>query len=124
MDPATVNREARDSDDNGNKPKKISPWRFVWIGITLAALLWFLPNIHLKKSLRFTEVEFKSGSISQSEYDSILISKRRYFLACKIGSSVLLLGSILYLISQFETRRPAGASQRAKAASKPDTKAQ
>lgn len=124
---ATANEETRDSDGNdgaGTKSKKMSRRRFAWIGITLSALLWFTSDIYLQKTLRFMEVELQSGSLSQAEYDSILLSNRRYYLACKIGSSVLLLGSILYLISQLETRHPPHAGRQMKGSNKPSSDTQ
>ena len=92
-----------DGGDNSHR-KKMSPWRIVWIGITLAALLWVVPNIYFKKSQQFTEVELQAGSMSQTDYDAITLSHARYSIACKISASVLLLASILYLISQLDMR--------------------
>ncbi|MGB2403502.1 MAG: hypothetical protein ACPIA7_08845 [Akkermansiaceae bacterium] len=69
-------------------------------------MLWFTPNIYLQKNLRYAEMELHSGELSQSNYDSIVQSNRRYFLACKVAASILLFGSVLYPVSQLERRRP------------------
>lgn len=91
---------------SGNKTKKRSWWRYVWLGLALSAMLWFVPNIYLQKNLRYAEMELHSGELSQSDYHSIMRSNRRYFLACKIAASILLFGSVLYPISQLERGRP------------------
>ena len=80
------------------------PWRIAWVGITLAALLWIAPNIYFKKSQQFTEVELQAGSMSQPDYEAIILSHARYSIAYKIIAAVLLLASILYLISQLDMR--------------------
>lgn len=105
MEPEITNTDTHPDNISHIKVNKKSPWQFVWVGITLSALLWFTPNIYFNKTLEYNEIELRSGSLSQTDYDSIILNNRLYFLACKIGSSVLFLGSILYLISQFETRR-------------------
>ena len=104
----TTSSEAQYRDNNDNKPnqKQRNRQRWVWLRITLAALLWFTPNIYIQKSLEYANIDLQSGSLNQSEYDTIVSSNRKYFLACKLGSSVLLLGSILYLIGQIGARRP------------------
>mgnify|MGYP001041499989 FL=1 len=103
MEP-TIEQTEPHHDGSANHRKKMSPWRIVWVGITLAALLWIAPNIYFKKSQQFTEVELQAGSISQSDYDTITLSHARYSIACKISASVLLLASMLYLISQLDMR--------------------
>ena len=104
MEPTIERTEPHHDGDNNIHRKKMSPWRIVWIGITLAALLWVVPNIYFKKSQQFTEVELQAGSMSQADYDTITLSHARYSIACKISASVLLLASILYLISQLDMR--------------------
>ena len=104
MEPATEKTEPHHDGGSTSRRKKMSPWRIVWVGITLAALLWIAPNIYFKKSQQFTEVELQAGSMSQTDYDAITLSHARYSIACKISASVLLLASILYLISQLEMR--------------------
>ncbi len=89
---------------NNSHQKKMPPWRIAWVGITLAALLWIAPNIYFKKSQQFTEVELQAGSMSQPDYEAIILSHARYSIACKIIAAVLLLASILYLISQLDMR--------------------
>lgn len=80
-------------------------WRIIWLGITLAAILWFSPNIYFDKVQKFTEIEFQTGEISRSDYDAIILSNARFLMLCKVGSAILLLGSILYLLSQLEIRK-------------------
>lgn len=80
-------------------------WRIIWLGITLSAILWFSPNIYFDKVQKFTEIEFQTGEISQSDYESIIISNARFLMICKVSSAILLLGSILYLLSQIEIRK-------------------
>ena len=83
-------------------------WRIIWLGFTLSGILWFSPNIYFDKVQKFTEVEFQTGEISQSDYDAIILSNASYLMLCKVGSAILLLGSILYLLSKLELRkRPA-----------------
>jgi hypothetical protein len=119
MKPDTANQHSHQNDDGMNKPKK-NARRYVWIILTLSAMLWFAPNIYFKKSLQFSKVELQSGSISQVDYESNILSNRRYFLACKIGSSILLLASILYLVSQLEIRRSPSSTQGARKSSNSD----
>ena len=108
MEPTTEKTEPH--YDGGNKShnnshqKKMPPWRIAWVGITLAALLWIAPNIYFKKSQQFIEVELQAGSMSQPDYEAIILSHARYSIACKIIAAVLLLASILYLISQLDMR--------------------
>ncbi len=104
MEPTIEKTESHhDGGDNSHR-KKMSPWRIVWVGITLAALLWIAPNIYFKKSQQFTEVELQAGSMSQTDYDALTLSHARYSMAYKIIAAVLLLASILYLISQLDMR--------------------
>lgn len=93
---------------NGTKArpaKKIPVWRIAWLGMTLSALLWFTPGAYFEKMQQFHEVELQTGSISQSEYDQTMTSNARYTVACKLCAAVLMLGSLIYLLSQLETRR-------------------
>lgn len=112
MEPTTEKTEphydggnnSHNSSHNNSHQKKMPPWRIAWVGITLAALLWIAPNIYFKKSQQFTEVELQAGSMSQPDYEAIILSHARYSIACKIIAAVLLLASILYLISQLDMR--------------------
>jgi len=108
MEPTTEKTEPHydggNNSHNNSHQKKMPPWRIAWVGITLAALLWIAPNIYFKKSQQFTEVELQAGSMSQPDYEAIILSHARYSIACKIIAAVLLLASILYLISQLDMR--------------------
>ena len=112
MEPTTEKTEphydggnnSHNNSNNSSHRKKMPPWRIAWVGITLAALLWIAPNIYFKKSQQFTEVELQAGSMSQPDYEAIILSHARYSIACKIIAAVLLLASILYLISQLDMR--------------------
>jgi len=108
MEPTTEKTEPHydggNNSHNSSHQKKMPPWRIAWVGITLAALLWIAPNIYFKKSQQFTEVELQAGSMSQPDYEAIILSHARYSIACKIIAAVLLLASILYLISQLDMR--------------------
>lgn len=108
MEPTTEKTEPHydggNNSHNNSHRKKMPPWRIAWVGITLAALLWIAPNIYFKKSQQFTEVELQAGSMSQPDYEAIILSHARYSIACKIIAAVLLLASILYLISQLDMR--------------------
>ena len=108
MEPTTEKTEPHydcgNNSHNNSHQKKMPPWRIAWVGITLAALLWIAPNIYFKKSQQFIEVELQAGSMSQPDYEAIILSHARYSIACKIIAAVLLLASILYLISQLDMR--------------------
>ena len=108
MEPTTEKTEPHydggNNSHNNSHRKKMPPWRIAWVGITLAALLWIAPNIYFKKSQQFIEVELQAGSMSQPDYEAIILSHARYSIACKIIAAVLLLASILYLISQLDMR--------------------
>ncbi len=85
--------------------KKIPVWRIAWLGFTLSALLWFAPPAYFEKMQQFHQVELQTGSISQSDYDETIASSTGYLMASRLCAAVLMLGSVIYLLSQLETRR-------------------
>lgn len=85
--------------------KKTPFLRIAWLGITLSAILWFAPPTYFEKIERFHEIELQTGSISEKDYNDITSGNAHCLVACRLCASILMLGSLIYLLSNVEIRR-------------------
>ena len=104
--PSPTKLEPSPDKDSQSILKNIPPWRMAWIGIGLAALLWFGSSIYFQKKHQFSAIDYQAGDINTSQYDATIRQNARYSIACKIGAGVLCLASFLFLISQADVHRP------------------
>lgn len=103
---STSGHTLANDDGKVTRPAQKTPvWRIAWLGITLSALLWFAPSAYFEKIQQYHEVELQTGSMSQSDYDETLTRNTGFLMASRLCASVLMLGSLIYLLSHVERRR-------------------
>ena len=98
---------SKQSDTHTGGSGKIPPWRFVWLGIGVAAVLWVGSSIYLQRAHELAEIEYQAGNVSEADYSALALDYARYAIACKISAGVMAFGSLLYLVSQMGIRRAA-----------------
>lgn len=80
-------------------------WQITWLGLGLAAVLWFGPGIYFRQMHQILEIDYQSGAMSESDYQMIIRRDTLYLTAARVGACIMVLGSVLYLLSQTDLRK-------------------